>query len=379
MGVFGSFNNKKGFFVPGRNVGTFEENPVEAYEIQEPVERMVAAQKALDEKAYAFLERFQADEVFEGVLDVDGEWRCWLESDTENSCLFFDDKLEVFGDAAYDHFVDHYSKEWKELAKDAAAIEKMGKSLDEYKILKTSLYNVFNNKNRLPVREYFEQVYSRAQDYHMVLEKPSKEKQDLLVVFEPLKDVNRGNSYLNHKLYLEYNPDHKRDGYVYSVQSMESYSKDAMYAGPVDLPIYGSYSKFEKSTNAHFLEESHSLFYYDALRSHRQVEKAEHGVPADYFEGTYIDTKKLVDFSDKSYQYGNSKIFIPKSQMAIVGETVYMKRWLYYKLKGDIEKINEQDQNKEQSSLSDKVGSAEKLVKEGSSLSEKEIGEKLDR
>lgn len=324
----------------GRKNGAVSEgNPVEAYDIQEPVERMVAAQKVLDEKARAFLERFKKDEVFEGVLDPDAEWRCWLKGDAKNSLLFFDDALEVFDDAAYDHFVDHYSAEWKDLAREQAAIDKMGKGLDEYQILITSLYNVFNNKNHLSAWDYFTQVFSRMKDYHMVWEKPTRDSMDLLVMFDPLRDVNRGKHYLNHKLYLAHNPDYRKDGYVYSVRSMESVSADKMYSGPVELPVCGAYAKFSRAANERFLEETHSLFYYEALKAHRADVKQEYGIPADYFEGTYIDTKKLVDFSAKSYQYGNSKIFIPKSQVVLAGDTLYMKRWLYYKLKNEVEEF----------------------------------------
>lgn len=355
MGAFDSFNHKKGFFVPPAKGSDFEENPLEPYEIQEPVERMVAARIALDQKAHNFLERFQEDPVFEGILDVDEEWRCWIEADTRKSCLFFDDSLEVFENTAYDHFVDHYSAEWKEIARDNAEIEKMGQSLDEYRILKTSLYNVFNNKNRLPMQQYFAQVYSRAPDYNIKLEKDLKKGFDLTVSFSPLREVNRGNPYLDYQIRMIFNPDYKKDGYIYSAQSMDAQSAKAMYSGPVELPVYGAYAKFEKVVDDHFLGEQHSLFYYDALKSHRQSEKAEHGVPADYFEGTYVDTKKLVDFSDKAYQYGNSKIFIPKSQVALVGNVLYMKRWLYYKLKNEVEEFN-----KKHPDLSDSIEAAKK-------------------
>lgn len=360
MGLFEGFRGKSGAGV--------EANPVEAYDIQEPVERMVAAQKVLDEKARAFLERFKKDEAFEGILDPDAEWRCWLKGDVKNSLLFFDDRLEVFDNAAYDYFFDHYSAEWKALAREQAEIDKMGKSLDEYRILKTSVYNVFNNQNRLPEWEYFTQVHSRARDYHMELKQNLQKGFDLEVTFQPLREVNRGNPYLNYKLHLAYNPDHKREGYVYSVQSMEAVSADKMYSGPVELPILGTYTKFARAANERFLEETHSLFYHEALKAHRADVKREYGIPADYFEGTYIDSKKLVDYSDKSFRYGDSKIYLPKSQIAFAGDTVYMKRWLYRRHKAEIEQINARDRQKELGSLGEQVKKAEaEAVGKGSS------------
>lgn len=327
---------KNNSMIDGKGGRTFEENPLVQYEIQEPVERMVAAWGLLDIKAHDFLERFADDEVFDGILDVNEEWRCWLEGDKKNSCLFFDDTLVVFGDKAYDHFVDDYSAEWKDIAKQAAEIGKMDKCLDEYKLFKAALYNVFNNKNRLPIREYFDQVYSRAHDYNMELVRHSKNDMDLVVVFRPLDEVNRGNPYLNYKLHMEFNPTYGKDGFFYTAKMMEAYSADAMYSGPVDLPVLGQYVKFEERVNDHFLNADPSLFHFEAVRDKRVEEKAKYNIPAYYFEATYIDTSKLVDFSKKSYQYGHSSIFIPKSQVALGGDKLYVNRWLFYKLKEEV-------------------------------------------
>ena len=242
-----------------------------------------------------------------------------------------------------------------------AAISKLGQNLNEYQIFKTALYNVFNNRNKLPFREYFEQVFSRAPDYHMSLERRSKEDLDFLVSFRPLEEVNRGGSYYVYDLLLEFNSNYSKDGYVYSVKGMDAYSADSMFSGPVEIPIYGRYDKFEESVKSYFLSENYSLFFYEAQKEHRTREKQKYNIPAEYYEGTFIDVKKLVDFSDKSFQYGNSKIFIPKSQIAFAGEDhekVYMKRWLFYKLKEPIEKINCQERKNENALLENTLADA---------------------
>ena len=345
MGMYESFRRSSAGF--GREKAGPAGNPLVQCEVQEPIERIAAAWAAVDRKAYDFLARFAEDTAFDGILDVDKEWTCWMKADKKNSCLFFDDTLEVFDNAAYDHFVSNYSKDWKELAKECEGIAKMGKSLDEYQILKTSLYNVFNNKNGLSVLDYYMQVGSRAEDYGMELERHSKEDMDYIVHFKPLKEINRGDSYLSFDIYMSYNPDHKKEGYVYTATMLEAHSADAMYSGPVELPVYGQYEKFEACVNSYFLSDEHSLFYYDALKARRVVEKEKYNIPADYFEGTFIDTKKLVDFSDKSYRYGDTRVFIPKSQVMLGGDKLYMKRWLFNKLKEEVMAVEKDAKGKQ--------------------------------
>lgn len=337
-------------------------NPVIQCEIQEPMERMVALQMLLDDRAHNFLARFIEDEVFLGTLDPNEEWRCWLEGDREASRLFFDDGMGALDDGAYDHFLEHYAEERKGIADELSAIEKVGRSLDEYQIFKTSLYNVFNNKNRLSFREYFDQIFSRAPDYGMRLDRHSKEDLDLLVTFQPLTEVNRGGTYYDYKLQMEFNPQYAKDGYVYSVRFLDAVSSDRSYVSDTNIPIYGRFSQFDANTNQYFLNAEHSLFYHEALKVHRMEEKRKYSIPADYFEATFIDTSKLVNFSQKSFQYGNSKVFIPKSQVAFAGENnekMYMKRWLFFRLKSQIEEINQQYSKAEQPTLENTLSDAE--------------------
>lgn len=336
---FREFGNKEERWVVRQPV----ENPVINYEIQETVERMVALQMLLDDRAHNFLARFAEDEVFAGVLDADEEWRCWLEGDKENSCLFFDETLEGLDDKAYDHFLVHYGEERKAIGDELAAVGRLGKGIDEFQVFKTGLYNVFNNKNGLSVRDYFNQVYSRAKDYHMTLERHSKEDLDFVVSFCPLDEVNRDKAFYEYQVYMEYHPGHSKDGYVYAAKILDARSADASFSGPVVLPVHGQFAEFERALNDYFLGDQASVFYHDALKAQRIAEKEKYNIPADYFEGTYIDTSKLRDFSDKSFQYGNSKIFIPKSQVAFAGEhqeKIYMKRWLYARLKNQIEALD---------------------------------------
>lgn len=333
-------------------------NPTVQYELQEPVARMVDAWSVLDVQVHDFLERFGDDDTFVGILDVNKEWRCWMEVDKKNSCLLFDDMLELFDDKAYAHFMAQYGDEWKDIGRQVKEIAKMGKNLDEYKLFKAALYNVFNNKNKLPVREYFDQVYSRAHEYNMELERHSKHDMDFVVAFRPLDEVNRGNPYLNYKLRMVYNPSHGKDGYVYSAKMMEAFSAEAMYSGPVDLPVLGQYEKFEERVNDHFLNTEPSLFHFEAVRERRTEEKAKYNIPAYYYEATYIDTTKLVNFSKKSYQYGHSSIFIPKSQVAWGGDKLYVNRWLFYKLKDEVEHLNQKGVPAKEGSLSDTLNDA---------------------
>lgn len=343
----------------GRGMMGPQGNPLVQCEIQEPVERMVEAWSAVDAKAHTLLVRVAADEMFDGLFDAEKEWDYWLASDKKHSCLFFDSSLEVFGDEAYGHFMKYYAAELKEIQDALAEIAKMGQGLDEYSILKTTLYNVFNNKNMLPLREYFMQVYSRAGQYGMTLEQPGRGNMDFVVHFKPLDEVNRGNSYYSYQFRLSFNPDYRRDGFVYSVQRMDAHSANAMYSGLVDFPVFGKYVKFEERVNDHFSNTETSLFHFEAVRELRVEEKKKYNIPAYYFEASFIDTSKLSNFSKKSYQYGHSSVFIPKSQVAFAGDKLYVNKWLFYKLKEEIGKTNQQNYQKDSSSLDKTLADAQ--------------------
>ena len=75
---------------------------------------------------------------------------------------------------------------------------------------------------------------------------------------------------------------------------------------------------------------------HDAVRAKRSEEKKKYHIPAYYFEATFLDASKLVNFSKKSYQYDHSSVFIPKSQVAWAGDKLYVNKWLFYKLKEEI-------------------------------------------
>lgn len=325
----------------GREAFVTQENPTVQYEIQEPVARMVEARAAVDEKARVLLERVAADEMYDGMLDIEREWECWLAMDKHHSCMFFDSSLEVFGDEAYRRFMKLYEPQRKEIVGDLDEIFKMGQRLDEYAILKTAIYNVFNNRNCLPLREYLEQIFDRAPQYGMVVDLPGRGEMNLTVHFNPLADVNRGGRFCSYQLRMGYNKDYRKDGYVYSVQMMDARSADSMYVGLVDLPVLGRYEKFEERMNDHFLNTEHSLFHFDAIREKRVEEKEKYNIPDYYFEATFLDSSKLVNFSKKSYQYGRSSVFIPKSQVAWAGDKLYVNKWLYYKLKDEVEAVHE--------------------------------------
>lgn len=369
MGRFEDFRkNSTGI---GKDAVTLCENPTVPCEIQEPMERMVAKTMLLDERAHNFLGMLAADSVFLGTIDVDEEWRCWMEGDRDGSRVFFDETLEVLDGKAYDYFLTHYAEELRAISDELAGIGKMGQSLNEYKIFKTSLYNVFNNKNSLPTRQYFEQVYSRATDYNMTLERQSKETMDLAVSFRPLAEVNRGGAYIDYDLLLVYNPNHKKEGFMYSVKSVDAFSAEKKNSGVMDLPIYSEYSQFEEQAARCFLNERKSVFYYDAMRAQRTDEKNKYNIPADYFEGTYIDTKKLIDVSEKSYRYGNSDIYIPKSQVAFAGDKLYMKKWLFYKLKEQVGEFHQQRTQAGQKSIENTLSEAKERCAQQETVGEK--------
>lgn len=332
----GTFEDYKRFYMRGTGGGQMAANPLVQCEIQEPVERMVEAWKKVDEVAHSFLERVVKDEMFLGLFEPGKEWDCWLTLDKKHSCLFFDETLEVFGDTEYAHFMKVYGREWKEIGKSLAEIEKMGRALDEYAIFKSTLYNVFNNKNMLPLREYLEQVYDRAKQYGMVLAPSGRGEMDFLVQLNPLAEVNRGFPFYSYELRMGFNPNYRQDGYVYSVQKMDARTASFVYAGMVDLPVLGSFGKFEERVNDCFLNSEPSPFMHDAVRAKRSEEKKKYHIPAYYFEATFLDASKLVNFSKKSYQYGHSSVFIPKSQVAWAGDKLYVNRWLFYRLKDEV-------------------------------------------
>lgn len=358
MALRESLNGNKKF--PGSELDKgFEENPIEEYIIDEVVSRIASAQEALDEKIYSFLVKANLDNQIVGNFNVNEEWRCWLEQDREASRMLFDQELTGFDEEAYECFKECYAEELASLLKENDEIDKIAQSLDEYRLFKTSLFAVFNNGNNLPLRNYLEQVFERAPNYGMTIERHSKEDLDLLVSFNPLEAINRGAAFFSYDLYIQFNQNYKAECHMYSVCMMDATSSDIMYSGPVDLPITGAYAKFTKDADAYFFKDNRSLFYQQSLKVHRKKEKARYGIPSDYFEATFVDSKKLVDFSEKSYQYSNSKIFIPKSQMAFAGEKVYMKPWLYAKLKRPVEALEANLRKKEAVlSLDEKVASA---------------------
>ena len=343
-------------FEPGK---TSEDNPVEDYQIEDIVARIAAAQDALDEKVYAFLTKVNSNDRIVGNFNVNEEWRCWLEQDREASRMLFASDLTEFDNEASDCFKECYASELVALLNENDAIDKMAQSLDEYRLFKTCLFNVFNNENNLPPHLFYDQVFNRAKEYGMTIKRHSKADLDIIVAFDPLGQINRGDAFFSYEFYLRFNQNHKKECYMYSICMMDAVSSDVMFSGPVDLPIYNAFAKFSKETDAYFLTDHNSIFYQQSLRAHRKKEKCRYGIPSDYFEGTFIDPKKLNNFSEKSYQYGNSKIFIPKSQVAFAGEKVYIKPWLYAKLKRPVEAFEGNLRKKEtMPSLDDKVASA---------------------
>lgn len=357
MGLFDSFK-MNGQDVTGGEKGTFSENPIEIYDISELVARIREAQNILDEKVHNFLAKANADSRLVGNFNINEEWRCWLEQDKEASHLLFDTKLTDFDEEAVDCFKENYAEELSVLLSENAAIDKLQQQVDEYRLFKTCLFNVFNNGNDIPLHLYLSQVFDRAKEYGMTIKRHSKEDLDLLVSFAPLAEISRGDSFYSYEFYVRFNQNHKKECHTYTVCMMDAFSADSMYSGPVDLPIQGAFAKFNKDTDAFFFSDRDSIFYRQSLKAHRKKEKDKFGIPSDYFEGTFIDRAKLVDFSEKSYQYGNSKIFIPKSQIAFAGEKVYLKPWLYAKLKRPIEALEASAPKKERPSLDEKVASA---------------------
>lgn len=358
MGLFDSYKKADSTGSIG-NRKNISENPVVEHGFNELIDEIYAYQDALDDKVHAFLGKLIADDRIVGNFNVNEEWRCWLERDREESRVFFDPELSYFDSEARDSFKACFAEELAAIHAESDRIDKLAQQIDEYKLFKACLFNVFNNFNNLPVYIYVEQVFKRAEDFGMVVNRHSKESPDLVVFFDPLSKINRGGSCLSYQLYMRFNQNHKKDCYVYAACMMDTVSSDVMNSETVNLPIYNAFSKFSKETDAYFIGNKESVFYQQSLKSHRKKEKERFGIPADYFEGTFVDPAKLVDFSDKSYQYGNSKIFIPKSQIAFAGDKVYMKRWLYAKLKRPVEQF-EANLRKEANvaTLDEKVASA---------------------
>lgn len=356
MGLFDTFRKNADPAVVNGN-GKSMENPMEEYDISQLVGRISAAQTALDAKVHAFLEKANADVRLVGNFNLNEEWRCWLEQDREASRFLFDADLTDFDDEAFDCVKKEYAEELKGLLAENDAIDKMAQELDEYKLFKTSLFNVFNNGNDLPLHLYLEQIFDRAKDCGMTIKRHSREDLDLLVSFDPLAKINRGDAFFSFDFYMRFNQNYKKECHMYAACMMDASSSDSMYSGPVDLPVHNAYAKFSKDTDTFFFKDHYSLFYQQSVKAHRKKEKEKYGIPADFYEASFVDRKKLADFSEKSYQYGNSKIFIPKSQIAFAGEKVYMKRWLYAKLKKPIEQLEANLRNKK-ASLDDKVKAA---------------------
>ena len=340
-------------------------NSLEEYDVRDIVLQVSSQQATLDNRVHAFLEKVNTDEKIAGNFNVNEEWRCWLENDVDSSYLLFDEFLESFDDEAVEQFNAQYARERDNILSEYRKIEQVVDSLDEYRQFKTAIFNVFNNSNNLPFHFYIEQVYSRAQDYNMTVERHSKDDFDFIVSFNPFKDINRGYSFFVYELYMRFNPNYKKECHVYSVCMMDVYSSELSACVPVDLPVVSSFRKFNKDTDAYFLNDHSSVFYRHSLREHRKAEKERFNIPSDFFEAYFADSKNLVDFSDKSYRYGNSNIFIPKSQVAFAGDKVYMKHWLYAKLKKPIERHEAAlKQAPDAASLDDKVRAAKKLVPE---------------
>lgn len=335
------------------------ENPIEEYDVHALVEKIHDAQEALDGRVYQFLTRVNADDRIAGNFNANEEWRCWLERDREASRLLYADKLIGFDGEAVACFEDEYAEELTDILKASDAIDKMMQPLDEYRLFKTSLFNVFNNGKNLPTHLYFDQIFERAKDYGMTVKRHSRDDVDLLVSFNPLQKINRGDMFFSYEFYMRFNDNYKKECHMFSACMMDASSAESMYAGSVVLPIHNVYAKFSKDTDAYFFDDPNSLFYQHSVKSLRKKEKDRYGIPSDYFDAYFVNPKHLVDFSEKSYQYGSSKIFIPKSQVAFGGEKVYMKRWLYAKLKRPIEAY-EANLKEQKASLDAQISDAEK-------------------
>lgn len=345
MGVFDFFKKKQNKSIDMKT-DTFVEkmNPIVEYDVSNIINRIYGLQLDLDKRASVLFSQLAADPKVSPYFDLSKEQKHWDSYDFEDSVLFstFPDD-EIKDDDTYNYFADAYVPKIEQILIDVNFVESLYDQIDGFKYFKVALFNVFNNANNLSPEEYFQQVLSRASDYNMEIISDNDSLPDLCISFDPFNRINRSEKLLSFDaIHLSYNENFKSDGYMYEVDYLSAWSAYEGGSSFADYKIFGNFDAFNSYVNQYCSSRDYVLFHRAAIKEIRDFLKKEYNVPPSYFEAYFIDTSSLIDYSPKSFKYGNTNIYIPKSKVVIAGERLFVENWLYYKLRDQLDSLSRQ-------------------------------------
>lgn len=335
-------------------------NPAIEYDIREVTDHIYALQESLDKKALSLIEKIMLDSKVSSYFDFSNELKLWFECSFDDSNLFCGSPGHNIDDSIIrNYFNEVYTPEIAHLLDEFYAMESLFDQIDEFKFFKVALFNIFNNANDLPLKEYFKQIFSRAEDYNITIFNTKQAPADLYISYAPFKLINRSERLFTfNTIHLSFNENFKNDGYVYHVDYLEGWSAYSGGSSYAHFDIFGDFEKFNDNVNQYCADHDYVFFHDDAIKDRRAYFKAKYHVPDSYFEAHFIDTNRLIDYSPKSFRYGDTNIFIPKSQVVVAGEKLFTQQWLYYKLRNMVSSLNRQ------TPLEEQVNTAESLSKE---------------